>query len=493
MRSPGSLGRTLIIGTAVALIALAGLHVYNASRLDVSGLRAGAERLLERATKISERARPEYAELALATLPPNPLNGSFYRFDDHLHEAKIIEEPVGVAMDDGAILHAFEFENGAAPGLVASNGADAPTVEQGWLKVSAGEGDDDYLTNAEPMAVPADDIGDVLIRLRAGEDALIRLAWSKEEQREQTWRHRLDVSFVGDRQFHTYVINGREALRRGLLPGDKLARIALGPAGTDIEVDFIRFLSKRSRFLQTASGVLYETLGAEMRKVLYMLPNQTLEWAVDVPPGSAVLEFGNGVLLDGAPNTFEVRLISGEEAISLHKQTLDQASGWRDFRYDLSPWAGQKIRLRLLVTGDPENVAFWSNPILHSAPKKPFNVVIVLEDALRADYLSAHGYQLDTSPNKTRLMKDRGIQFDWAISQATKTRPSVPALMTSLYPTATGVWHFSDMLSERHLTLAEIMRSQGFATASFIQNGNAGPTPGCIKASVSSTTSRPSA
>jgi choline-sulfatase len=75
-------------------------------------------------------------------------------------------------------------------------------------------------------------------------------------------------------------------------------------------------------------------------------------------------------------------------------------------------------------------------------------------------------------------MRARGVQFDWAFSQATKTRPSVPALMTSLYPTATGVWHRSDMLSERHLTLAEIMRSQGFVTASFLQNGNAGPYAG---------------
>jgi arylsulfatase A-like enzyme len=102
----------------------------------------------------------------------------------------------------------------------------------------------------------------------------------------------------------------------------------------------------------------------------------------------------------------------------------------------------------------------------------------VLEDALRADYLSAHGYQLATSPNKTALMRERGIQFDWAVSQADKTRPSVPSLMTSLYPTATGLWHFSDMLSERYLTLAEILRAQGFATASFIQNGNAGPYAG---------------
>ena len=47
--------------------------------------------------------------------------------------------------------------------------------------------------------------------------------------------------------------------------------------------------------------------------------------------------------------------------------------------------------------------------------------------------------------------------------------------MTSLLPTATGVWNFSDMLRDEYLTLAEILRSQGFVTASFIQNGNAGP------------------
>jgi len=50
--------------------------------------------------------------------------------------------------------------------------------------------------------------------------------------------------------------------------------------------------------------------------------------------------------------------------------------------------------------------------------------------------------------------------------------------MTSLYPIATGVWNFSDMLDDNYLTIAEIMRHQGFATASFIQNGNAGPLAG---------------
>ena len=74
-------------------------------------------------------------------------------------------------------------------------------------------------------------------------------------------------------------------------------------------------------------------------------------------------------------------------------------------------------------------------------------------------------------------MQERGIQFDWAVSQATKTRPSVPPDDVAVSD-GDGRLAFSDMLSERYLTLAEILRAQGFATASFIQNGNAGPYAG---------------
>jgi choline-sulfatase len=65
-----------------------------------------------------------------------------------------------------------------------------------------------------------------------------------------------------------------------------------------------------------------------------------------------------------------------------------------------------------------------------------------------------------------------------AFSQATETRPSCPTLMTSLYPTSTGVWNFTDRLNERYITLAEVLRSQGFETAAFIQNNHAGRVAG---------------
>jgi arylsulfatase A-like enzyme len=474
-------GRVLISGGVVLVLALVGVHGYNVMRLDPGAWRAAAEPLLARARAISERARPEYQDLVLATLPPNPHNGPFHRLDDRLHDAEILEQPPAVAeADDGMALYAFEFDDAGSPGLIPANGGSAPLVEGGLLKILGFSGRN-HLTNAKSMAIPQNDIGDIVIRARASQQTWMSLGWSSKDDPKSPWENRLDINLLGDGAFHTYVINGRDALRRGLYSGKALARLFLRPADTwwtDVEIDFVRILSKRFHYLAAPNGVSYDTLGGEMRKVLYMLPEQTLEWLIDIPPRDPKLEFGNGILMDDHPVTFEVSVGAEEEPVALHRQTLSSASSWHDFRFDLSRWAGQRVRLQLRATGDARNVALWSNPVLSSTVQERLNVIILLEDALRADYLSAHGYERETSPNKAALMQARGIQFDWAVSQATKTRPSVPSLMTSLYPTATGVWHFSDMLSERYLTLAEILRAQGFATASFIQNGNAGPFAG---------------
>ena len=137
------------------------------------------------------------------------------------------------------------------------------------------------------------------------------------------------------------------------------------------------------------------------------------------------------------------------------------------------------MRLSLRAAGDPANVAFWASPIVSGAPAEPFNVIVLVEDAERADYLSLYGHPARTTPFKEKLAAERGVVvFEHAIAQATKTRPSAGAYMTGLYPTATGLWHFSDVLSDRHLTWAEVMRAQGYATASFLQNGNVGPFAG---------------
>jgi arylsulfatase A-like enzyme len=164
----------------------------------------------------------------------------------------------------------------------------------------------------------------------------------------------------------------------------------------------------------------------------------------------------------------------GAAPATLHDAVVPDSSGWRDARVDLRPWAGRDVKVGLRVSGEPTNVGFWSSPRVTSARNRPFNVVLLVQDAMRADYLSAYGHPRRTTPFAEELMAQRGVLFEHAVSQGEKTRPSGASYMTGLYPTATGVWALSDVLSERHLTMAEVMRAQGFATASIVQNSNVG-------------------
>jgi hypothetical protein len=146
------------------VVALIGVHGYNETRFNLGELRASAEPLLARARQISDRARSEYEDLALATLAPSPLNGPYYRLDDKLNEAETIEQPAdGLVTADGAIVHAFEFENAAKPEFVAASDTTPPEVEGGMLKV---QGDKVHFTNSTEMAVPREQIGDIVIRAR---------------------------------------------------------------------------------------------------------------------------------------------------------------------------------------------------------------------------------------------------------------------------------------------------------------------------------------
>ena len=473
--------RRVLIGTGMVVAGLVALHAVNHARLDAGALRANAEPILAEARALSEKAKPEYQALALATLPPNPHTGEYFRLDEMLDRAVVKQAPPAASVEN-AVIQALEFDHPAAPEFKPAQDGTAVAVRGGMLEVV--NDPDAYLVNAVPLDVPRDDVGDILIRARADKGSYLRLAWSTAEgpRDGKIWRDKFDVRFRDNKDFHTYVVNARNVLKRGLKAGESLEQLYLQPAdvaGAKVEIDFIRFVSKASRYAEAPHGVDYETIGGEMRRVLFMRPEQTLEFTMRVPERAPRLDLGMGVLLDGRPLRFEVALTPPDGAtVSLHGASVGDTSGWRDARVGLGRWAGQEVRLRLRIAGDPPNVAFWASPMVSGVPAEPFNVIVLVEDAERADYLSVYGQPAKTTPFKERLIAERGVLFEHAIAQATKTRPSAGAYMTGLYPTATGLWHFSDVLSDRHLTWAEVMRAQGYVTASFLQNGNVGPFAG---------------
>jgi arylsulfatase A-like enzyme len=109
-------------------------------------------------------------------------------------------------------------------------------------------------------------------------------------------------------------------------------------------------------------------------------------------------------------------------------------------------------------------------------PSRP-NVIVYLVDTLRADHLGVYGYDRPTSPTIDRLAAS-GVVFENAYVQDTRTLGSIPSLLASLYPSSHGILRFGQKLAGDAVTLAEVFSAEGYRTASFITNVNAGKLPG---------------
>lgn len=105
------------------------------------------------------------------------------------------------------------------------------------------------------------------------------------------------------------------------------------------------------------------------------------------------------------------------------------------------------------------------------------NVLVICIDSLRADHLGCYGYERDTSPGIDKVAND-GVLFANAISQAPWTKPSVASLFTSMYMSVHNVLYgyrdtkdyaISCRMSDDIVTLAEILKIHGYATAAFGQ------------------------
>ena len=99
------------------------------------------------------------------------------------------------------------------------------------------------------------------------------------------------------------------------------------------------------------------------------------------------------------------------------------------------------------------------------------NIVLIIVDCLRADHLGCYGYQRNTSPNIDKLAQE-GVLFDNAFSQAGYTLASFPSMLTSKTPLSHGVWRGGErVLDDNEVTLAEVLKKNGYVTAAFTSGG----------------------
>ncbi|MFQ6104663.1 MAG: tetratricopeptide repeat protein [Candidatus Glassbacteria bacterium] len=101
--------------------------------------------------------------------------------------------------------------------------------------------------------------------------------------------------------------------------------------------------------------------------------------------------------------------------------------------------------------------------------KKPDrNLVLITVDTIRADRLHCYGYDEISTPNMDFLAAN-GVLFENAISPAPLTLPSHTTLLTGLYPQTHGVRdNTTYKLSDKAVTLAEILHDNGYNTAAVV-------------------------
>jgi len=238
--------------------------------------------------------------------------------------------------------------------------------------------------------------------------------------------------------------------------------------GAEFAIDSIRFIF-RSEYLETIpSGPGWHGLADVYRETLVSRAPEALSFQVDLPP-APWLDLAVGSVGSELPSfSVSVRDDSGafEEVM---KVKPEQSDAWEVVRVDLGPWAGQSIELKFEAEGtNPGALLFWGgatirNSVALSAATRPQAVGLYLTDTLRRDHLEAWGYERDTAPHLARLANE-GVRFEDAIAQSTWTKASIPSILTSLYPSTSGVTDLTDRVSAGETTLAEIFRAAGYAT-----------------------------
>jgi len=99
------------------------------------------------------------------------------------------------------------------------------------------------------------------------------------------------------------------------------------------------------------------------------------------------------------------------------------------------------------------------------------NVILISIDTLRSDRLGCYGHTGDLTPQIDRFRED-AVLFRRMIAHAPSTMPSHASIFTSLIPSHHGAF-FSrpNPLPESCITMAELLKTEGYRTVSFNDGG----------------------
>jgi len=235
----------------------------------------------------------------------------------------------------------------------------------------------------------------------------------------------------------------------------------------------------------------------ERRDAFLMPPPTTVSFPVTVKPNSqlrfhysmseeAFHSSGDGAVID-------VDFI-GEDGVKRNVGSVEvdpknnpKHRVWNKKVMDLTSLSGEKGEICFSSKDIPDSKpdfpdsVLLSNPRLEPKDKAPeiYNVLMIGVDTLRADRVSALGYERPTTPN-LKALADQGVRFINTRSQATWTMPSFSSILTSLYPSThcagRGGHDEWTPMDPSVTSLAEVLKDQGFETAGIVANGLISPT-----------------
>jgi len=467
-----SIAKPLLLVLLVAVIAAGGVLVTRAAPVGLLDIERGRSDLIAAAERFRDRAGPGYQHEALAAIRRTCPYSRVLRLDETPPSAVAESAAQEAPAQRQTILFEADFTRGERAGFEIVDEDTRIDEDAAALALRAGQ-----VRTSSALDIARERIGTIEIEAATSAPSHLLIGWSDRDDALRLLKNKARVDLVADSQMHTYSIDAAKALERGLDEDAVVRRLFLSARGdgkSPVRIQRIRVHSWQHRYPASGHGISYEKLGGELRRTLFQMPGHTLRFEVTMPVLAPVFEAGLGSLGARGTTEFSLTLVEETRSYELLKR-IDNGVGWDDVRVDLSRWAGKRVALQMSARAEGEAVALWSSPVIRSEPAEdhaPPSIVMILEDALRADRLATYGGPV-ASPGHDRLAA-RGVVFERAFAQAPQTRSSVPSLMTSLLPSATGTWDFSDSLREDYVTLAEALRTCGYQTASFLQNGNAG-------------------
>lgn len=102
---------------------------------------------------------------------------------------------------------------------------------------------------------------------------------------------------------------------------------------------------------------------------------------------------------------------------------------------------------------------------------RPFNILILTCDAMRADHLGAYGYPRPTSPQIDALAKESTV-FSNAVGHSAWTGPGILSLLTGQYPAVHGMDTRHKMPDRFLPTVLKDLEARGYRAAAFQATGD---------------------